>query len=125
MLDFKGDILSGRWWQRAAMVSDYLLRKLRARAYEYKFNYNLALLSYDTTRPTFDLHFKQAEIARNSAINELMPWLDTGPKTVEETVAEMRRRYLKRFPDPRSKKGKEAIRKQLMKWGSHYARLAS
>ena len=122
MLDLGGDVLEARWWKRAGLVADYVLRRLRAQVYEHKLQFNLALLDYSTSEQTFALHHKQAEMARNSVVHELMPWLDVGPKTIQETIAAMRKQYLKHFPDPQSAKGKEAIHKQLMKWGPSYAR---
>lgn len=117
MLDLGGDVLEVRWWKRAGLVADYVLRCLRTRVYEHKLHFNLALLDYSTDESTFALHHKQAEMARNNVVHELMPWLEVGPKTIQATVEVMRKQYLQHFADPQSEKGKEAIRKQLMKWG--------
>ncbi len=122
MLDLGGDVLEARWWKRAGLVADYVLRRLRARVYEHKFQFNLALLDYFTSESTFNLHHKQAEMARNNIVHELMPWLEVGSKTIQESMEAMRKQYLKRFADPQSEEGKEAIRKQLMKWGPSYAK---
>ena len=122
MLDLGGDVLEARWWKRAGLVADYVLRRLRIQMYEHKLHFNLALLDYSTSESTFALHHKQAEMARNNIVHELMPWLEAGPKTIQETVEVMRKQYLKHFADPQSEKGKEAIRKQLMKWGKSYVR---
>lgn len=122
MLDLGGDVLEARWWKRAGLVADYVLRRLRTQVYEHKLQFNLALLDYNTSETTFALHHRQAEIARNSIVHELMPWLEIGPKTIQASMEAMRKQYLKYFADPRSEKGKEAIRKQLMRWRSSHAR---
>jgi hypothetical protein len=120
MLDLSDDVLADRWWTKAMLVTDYLARKLMAKVYEHKFQFNLALLDYDTSEHTFKLHEEQAEMARNSVISKLLPWVSVGPQDKREIVADMRRRYLQRFADPQSEKGKAAIARQLAKWGKKH-----
>lgn len=116
MLDLQGSTLDPKWWQKVHIVTDYAARKLRTKLFEYKHDFNMALIGYDTEESTFKLHHQQSEMLRNSIAEELMPWVDVGPKTLKEAVGGMRAEYLKRFPDPRSEKGKEAIKKQLAIW---------
>ena len=47
---------------------------------------------------------------------ERMPWEKLGDDTLQDTIGALREGYLKRFPAPRSEKGKEAIAKQLAIW---------
>lgn len=116
LLDLGGDILDPHWWKKAVLVSDYLQRELRAKLYEYTFQFNLALLDYETSQQTFDMHHRQAEGARNNMIECLMPWVEAGPKTLKESLKLMRQQYVQRLADPSSKKGQAAIAKQLRKW---------
>jgi len=122
MIDIGGDVLDANWWRRAVLVSEHVLRQLRVRIHEHKLQINLALLDYATEDRVFDRHNKQAEMARNNIVQDLMPWVPVGPTTVKDSIAVMREQYVKHFADPQSEKGKEAIRKQLEKWGPSYAR---
>lgn len=116
LLDLGGDVLDPLWWKKAIIVSDFLKRETRAKLYEYKFQFNLALLDYSTMQQTFDLHHRQAEHARNYMVECLMPWVEAGPKSLKESVDRMRETYLERFADPSSPEGQAAVAKQLRKW---------
>lgn len=76
----------------------------------------MAMLDYSTNDATINLHCRQAERLRSSITDELMPWANIGPRTAAERIAAMRERYVRRFADPRSEKGKKAVAKQLRIW---------
>jgi len=122
MMDIGGDVLNANWWRRAVLVTDYILRQLKVKVHEHKLQINLAMLDYNTPGQTFDRHHRQAEMIRNGIVQELMPWVPVGPTTMKESIESMRKQYVKHFADPQSEKGKEAIRKQLEKWGPSYVR---
>jgi len=105
-----------RWWRKAGFVSEYLRRQKQAKLYEYTFQLNIALLDYKTEQSTFDLHYRQAERARNHMIECVMPWVDAGPKSLRESLNKMRETYLENFADPASPEGEAAIAKQIGKW---------
>lgn len=115
-------MLTINWWRKANIIADHVVHKLRAKLYEQRIQFNLALLSYDNEQQTFDLHRRQYNYSRNKFVQELMPWLDTGPLSEQASVAMMRKQYVKTFADPQSEKGKRAIHKQLEKWGKSYVR---
>lgn len=122
LLDLGGDILDIRWWRKANLVVEHVARKLRIQAREHQYQFNLALLDYGADQMAFNLHHKQTESLRNQLLSELLPWVPTGRQAQLIANEEMRNTYVKRFSDPRSEKGKEAIRKQLAKWGKSYVR---
>lgn len=115
-MDISGDTSNPLWWKKLAIVSDYAARTLRSQMFLRKYDFNLALLSYENEPSAFKLHHEQANYLRNNIANELMPWVDTGPKTLREAMARMRQQYDERFADPSSEKGRAAVAEQLRIW---------
>jgi len=96
-------------------MADCVERKIDVQLQEYKHQFNMSVLNYASEQETFDLHNKQGSRIRDSIADVLLPWVDRA-KSASESVAAMRREYVRRLSDPSSEKGKAAIAEQRRIW---------
>ena len=78
---------------------------------EYKYQFNLALIDYNSETDKFNLHHEQITSLRNQLINVVMPWLDTGPTDLRDYVESARQQYIETFGDPADPEFQKEIEK--------------
>lgn len=117
MLDFRqADILDRRWKLRLRWVLDYISSLHCIKIYEHKLQQRLAVLPTLTQTSSVSECWRGIEILRNKIINELAPWIATGPQSLTEVAEAMRQRYLELFPDPNSPEGAAEIARLKEFW---------
>jgi hypothetical protein len=101
MLDFsKADVLDRNWQKRVRWILDYVSSLHCIKIYEYKLQQRLALLPTLTNSFSVENCMKAIEAFRNKIINEMAPWVETGPKSLFEVAETMREAYVKKWGDP-------------------------
>lgn len=119
MLDYsKADLLDPKWWTKFWLTLAYLERQTDAKIEEHKFQFNLAVLDYNTADNAFDTHWRRAEQSRNRLISSIAPWATSGAKSAAESAAEMRNRWIDKWGDPAAPETKAKVQEIIDYWES-------
>jgi hypothetical protein len=100
-IDFReADPFNPQWQARLHWILDYISDQDVARLYEYDFLRSVILLSTATDTATYITDYERTELNRNELIESIMPWMVTGPASLEEVIPAMRQKYEEVYGDP-------------------------
>jgi len=117
MIDFRAaDVLDRKWQIKLHWILDYISSTHCIKIYEHKLQQRLAVLQILKDPMQIDACWKTIGKLRNKVINEMVPWVATGDKSLLEVAKSLRDKYVQLFPDPSSPEGIAEIERLKAFW---------